>query len=89
MIYKTEEEYRVIEGYENYEVSNFFGNIIMKQKLRKNYRLINLSKDGSMTTLSVHRLVAKAFIQMTKFMLMEINRIIILLIKDGVVKKKI
>ena len=63
------EEYRVIEGYENYEVSNV-GNVricktgrIMKSQNNKGYLIIGLCKNGIRKTFQIHRLVAVAFIE--------------------------
>ena len=59
-----EEEYRKIEGYENYSVSNF-GNVkndetgkFLKQYNDKGYKLISINNKKTWT----HRLVAMAFI---------------------------
>ena len=60
------EEYKIIQGFENYEISNF-GNVrnittgrILKQSLDKNgYKRINLNNTY---TQHIHLLVAKAFI---------------------------
>lgn len=61
------EEWRAIEGFENYEVSNL-GRIrrieYVKQREDFNgYPIVSLYKDGKGKTLKVHRLVAKAFIE--------------------------
>lgn len=65
------EEWRVIEGYENYAISNY-GNV---KNIKTNYQLktrvnsytgyvqIGVRKDGKAKTFNVHRLVALAFIQ--------------------------
>lgn len=62
------EEWKIIEGYTNYEVSNL-GNIrnIKKNKTmtiyyRKGYCLVKLSENNVSKEHKVHRLVAKAFI---------------------------
>lgn len=65
------EEWRPIEGYEGYQVSNF-GRVkslkqhkprILKPSInRDNYLIAYLFERQKMTTLTVHRLVAKAFI---------------------------
>ena len=62
------EEYRVIEGYENYEVSNM-GNVRncktgcdRKPYIRNDYLSVNLCKNGMRKSFSIHRLVAIAFI---------------------------
>lgn len=61
------EEWRAIEGFENYEVSNL-GRVrrveYVKQREDFNgYPIVSLYKDGKVKTLKVHRLVAQAFIQ--------------------------
>lgn len=61
------ENWRPIEGYEGlYEVSDL-GNVrraaVLCQKTRKDgYRIVNLYKDGIAHEMTVHRLVAKAFL---------------------------
>ena len=60
------EEWRTIEGFENYEVSNF-GRVrkveYIKQREDFNgYPIVNLYKGGEGKTMKVHRLVAQAFI---------------------------
>lgn len=60
------EEWRTIEGFENYEVSNL-GRVrkvtYIKQRGDFNgYPVVNLFKNGKEKTVKVHRLVAKAFI---------------------------
>ena len=67
------EIWKIIDGYSNYEVSNF-GRIRRKNgKIRKTqihykgYELITLRNDnGERKTLKVHRLVAKAFVHNPK-----------------------
>ena len=61
------EEWRAIEGFENYEISNL-GRVrrieYVKQREDFNgYPIVNLYRDGKGKTLKVHRLVAKAFIE--------------------------
>ena len=59
-----------IDGYDNYSISNF-GNVknrktnrIMKPSTHpKGYKLINLYKNGDVKNFTVHRLVAKAFLE--------------------------
>lgn len=58
-----------INGYENYQifrdgrVYNKKRNIFMKQRNDKNgYKILNLSKDGKLKTLKIHRLVAINYI---------------------------
>ncbi len=63
------EIYKVIEDFENYEVSNL-GNVRNKQTKKilkpcdskKGYKLLSLSKNGKWCTKQVHRIVAQAFI---------------------------
>jgi len=65
------EEWKVIENYEDYSISNL-GNVvsrkfqeerILKQKIDKDgYRRVHLSKNGTSKYFFVHRLVAQAFI---------------------------
>lgn len=61
------EEWRAIEGFENYEVSNL--GIVRRVEYVKQredfngYPIVSLYKDGKVKTLKVHRLVAQAFIQ--------------------------
>ena len=65
-----EEEFKRIEGYDNYLVSNF-GNVknsktnrIMKPGNHpKGYKLVDLSKNGKSKTFRVHRLVGIAFLE--------------------------
>jgi len=62
------ERWKVVEGYENYEVSDN-GNVrntqtgkIIKQRSDKDgYLRLNISKDKKQKTMSVHRIVAEAF----------------------------
>ena len=63
----NEEIWKIIDKFENYEVSTF-GNIrqtktgmMMKQHLDKNYFRIQLSKDGKVYMFRTHRLVCQAF----------------------------
>jgi hypothetical protein len=63
-----EEVYKAIDGYNIYEVSNM-GNVrnkktglILKQKLRKGYYSIGLSKNGKNKNFNIHRLIASYFI---------------------------
>lgn len=69
-----EETWKVIDGYENYEVSNLGrvmslkyhrGNrkVILKQSINAyGYPVVSLSKNGKSAPIAVHRLVATAFI---------------------------
>jgi hypothetical protein len=63
------EEYKIIEGFENYSVSNFgnvknnkTGKIINPRLNRNGYYIIDLHKNGKRKTFKVHRLVALTFI---------------------------
>ena len=64
-----EEQYKIINGFSNYEISNF-GNVrniktglILKQSNIKGYKKINLVNDnGEGITHRVHRLIAEYFI---------------------------
>ena len=64
------EEWKPVKDYEGYyEVSNC-GNIrsskthkFLKQRLNKGYPVVKLHKDSKMSTKSVHRIVASAFIK--------------------------
>ena len=63
-----EEVYKAIDGYDIYEISNM-GNVrnkktglILKQKLRKGYYSIGLSKNGKNKNFNIHRLIASYFI---------------------------
>jgi len=65
---KQEEQWKVVEGYSNYKISNF-GRIINKNnqilKMNKNvsgYTQIAISNNNIRKTLLIHRLVAQAFI---------------------------
>ena len=63
----SNEQWKPVKGFENYEVSslgkvrNKFGKELSQQEIR-NYRYINLFKDGKAKSLRVHRLVAENFI---------------------------
>ena len=67
------EEFKLINGYENYMVSNF-GNVknsktgrILKLVIigleHSRYYAVNLYKDGIRTSKTIHKLVAYAFLQ--------------------------
>lgn len=63
------EEYRPIENFANYEVSNFgnvrnskTGRVLVPGRNKVGYYIVNLSKDKKQVTNYVHTLVAKAFI---------------------------
>jgi len=63
------EQWKIIEGYENYEVSNY-GNVrnnytdrVLKPNLCRGYHIIRTSKDGKVKKHYLHRLVANAFIE--------------------------
>jgi hypothetical protein len=63
------ETYKVIEGFENYSVSDH-GRVknnktgrILKYKHRQGYTLADLSVCGIVSTKTIHRLVARAFIE--------------------------
>lgn len=68
-LYKTDEEWRVVEGFSNYEVSNM-GRIksklarrLIKGTITKGYEVVCLHSDnGTNVRFGVHRLVALAFI---------------------------
>lgn len=73
-----EEQYKTIDGFSEYEVSNL-GNVksiggsknnLLKQEVIKrdhtNYRRVTLSRNGIPQRFSVHRLVAQAFIENTE-----------------------
>ena len=63
------EEWKKIEGYENYSISKY-GKvrndkkelILKKRKNKDGYEIVNLYKNGKTKTFQVHRLVAIAFI---------------------------
>ena len=65
-----EEEFKRIEGYDNYLVSNF-GNVknsktnkILKPPThKKGYKLVFLCKNGNVKMFYIHRLVGKAFLE--------------------------
>jgi hypothetical protein len=66
------EEWRPIEGYNNYLVSNF-GRVmnsrgyVFKDNIDSNgYYRVNLVKDGKLKTMRIHRLVAKAYLPSTE-----------------------
>ena len=63
-----EEVYKVIDGYENYEISNI-GNVrnkktglILKHSLKNGYYRVGLSTNGKSKHFRVHRLIALHFI---------------------------
>ena len=63
-----EEVYKVIDGYENYEISNM-GNVrnkktglILKHLLQNGYYCVGLSTNGKSKSFRVHRLIALHFI---------------------------
>jgi hypothetical protein len=63
------EEYKIIEGFENYSVSNYgnvknnkTGRILKPIENEKGYYQLSLCKNGYFKTFKVHRLVALAFI---------------------------
>ena len=63
-----EEEYKIITGFENYEVSNL-GNVrniktnkILKGKIDSGYHRVHLCNAGKGQTKLVHRLVAETFL---------------------------
>ena len=62
------EQYKIIQDFENYEVSNL-GNIrnkktgkILKPRIHKGYYDVNLSKNNKSYRKTVHRLIAESFI---------------------------
>jgi hypothetical protein len=62
-----------IEGYDNYEVSNYGdvmithnGKILKQRKRKDGYKDTGLRKNGKVHTLNIHRLVAKAFLNNPK-----------------------
>ena len=64
-----EEEFKKIDGYDNYEISNLgnvrnidTGKVLKTQKNRYGYYLVSLRKVGIKQTLKIHRLVALHFI---------------------------
>lgn len=67
---KIKEKYKVVPGYEDYEVSDFgnvrslkFGKIkVLRPKLNKGYLQVHLCKDGKTKMFFVHRLIVSAFI---------------------------
>lgn len=63
------EEYKIIDGYENYMISNCGkvfnikrGKFLKLRKDRYGYLLVDLSKNGKAKTFLIHRIVAQAFI---------------------------
>ena len=63
-----QEEYKTIEGYENYEISNL-GNVkskktgkILKQSLHNGYYAVSVSKNSKSKHLDIHRIIALSFI---------------------------
>ena len=63
-----QEEYKTIEGYENYEISNV-GNVkskktgkILKQSLHNGYYAVSVSKNSKSKHLDIHRILALSFI---------------------------
>lgn len=67
---KIKEKYKVVPGYEDYEVSDFgnvrslkFGKIkVLRSKLNNGYLQVGLCKNGERKMFFVHRLVVSAFI---------------------------
>ena len=64
-----EEEYKKIDGYDNYEVSNFgnvrntnTGRILKNHKNIHGYYIVDLHKEGTRKTLTIHRLIGLHFI---------------------------
>jgi len=69
MVYMSMEEWRIIEDFPNYSVSNF-GNIkniktnkLMKLNVKGGYNTISLINNNSKKSFKVHRLVALSFIE--------------------------
>ena len=65
----TEEIWKEIEGFDNYKISNLgrvknikFDRLVKPLLDNKGYIMVNLYKDGKMKRLSLHRLIAIAFI---------------------------
>ena len=63
------EEYKIINGYKNYEISNL-GNVkniktgrIIKTRLYTGYFMVDLRKYNIRKTISIHRLIANTFIE--------------------------
>lgn len=63
------EEYKIIDGYEDYMISNYGkvfnikrGKFLKLSKNKDGYFVVNLYKNGKLKHFRVHRLVAKAFI---------------------------
>ena len=63
------EEYRKIEGFENYEISNLgnvrnmtTGKILTQQKRNDGYKHLNLTSNYKIKGVLIHRLIAVAFI---------------------------
>ena len=64
-----EEEYKKIDGYDNYEISNFgnvrntnTGRILKNHKNIHGYYIVDLHKEGTRKTLTIHRLIGLHFI---------------------------
>lgn len=78
----TNEIWKDITKYEGlYQISNFgnirnfrTGRMLKKQRNTRGYHKVNLSKDGKLQTISVHRLVANHFIS-NPYRLLEVNHI--------------
>lgn len=68
-----EEQWKVIEGYENYEVSNYGqirnnrrnGTILKPNLMKTGYYRVDLYKEGIATHKHIHCLVCKAFVERT------------------------
>lgn len=80
------EEWRTIEGYEGYQVSNL-GRVKStkyrterilapnKNKIKGGYLYVTLCREGKRQSFQVHRLVAKAFMPNPDDFILEINHI--------------
>ena len=80
------EEWRTIEGYEDYQVSNL-GRVKSskyktekiltpnKNKIKGGYLYVTLCKGGRKQSFQIHRLVAKAFMPNSDDFILEINHI--------------